>query len=102
MINFIYNYRPTHLLAYSQAILREMVKRGYRFNLEKYNNYFKSKGLSDDYIAFEGDSYIVITPFEHDMNNVYLKICCWNLYEKYIRGQEGFTEESIKFIRENI
>ena len=43
LINFIYRYKPIDLLAYSQMVLREMNRRGYKFNLEKYNNYFKSK-----------------------------------------------------------
>ena len=30
LINFIYKYKPIHLLAYSQEVLREMKKRGYK------------------------------------------------------------------------
>lgn len=33
------------------------------------------------------------------MNNVYLEICCWNLYEKYLCN--GISEEDMKKI-ENI
>ena len=40
--------------------------------------------------------------FENNHNDEYLKICCWNLYEKYIRGQSGFTNKAINFIKKNI
>ena len=102
LINFVYKYKPIHLLAYSQVVLREMKKRGYKLSFKKYNNYFESKGLDDELILFEDDGYIDLQPFEWDMNNEYLKICCWNLYEKYIRGQEGFTDEAIDFIERRI
>ena len=41
-------------------------------------------------------------PFKNHHNEEYLKICCWNLYEKFIRGQSGFTDEAIDFIKKNI
>lgn len=102
LINFIYRYKPIELLAYSQMVLREMQKRGYRFNLDKYYKYFKSKNLDVELIQYEEDSFIIIEPYAYDMDKQYLKICCYNLWEKYIRGQSGFTSEAIEFIKKHL
>lgn len=101
LINFIYEYSPYQLLIYSQLVIKEMRRRGYKCNLEKYNNYFLSKGIDEDDLKLD-TMWFCENPFSNHMNYTYLLICCWNLYEKYIRGQEGFTEESIKFIKEKL
>lgn len=38
--------------------------------------------------------------FIHHHNDDYYKICCVNLWEKYIRGQPGFTHQAILEISE--
>ena len=81
-----------NLLVYSYLVIQEMRKRNIKIkSFDKYNNYFN--GLSfytniKEYVPFRGYH-----------NDEYLKICCWNLYEKYIRGQNGFNEENIAFIK---
>lgn len=86
LINYIYDYPKIYLYSYSQVIIKEMSKRGYKIN--KWNNYecyFSNIDKSDkEYI--ETFSYD-----EH--NNEYFKICYYNLYEKYLRGQKDFTDE---------
>ena len=96
LINFIYEfpYDKFDLSEYSCIIIQEFRNRGYKINLEKFENYFS---VADRIIKVP-----YYLPFEKHMNDEYLKICCWNLYEKYIRGQEGFTYEAIKFIKNTI
>ncbi len=97
LINFIYKYNKIDLLIYSQMLLQEMQRRGYKFNLTKYYDYFKDLD-SDDVNDINGQWLIGGGIFEKEMNYTYLKICCWNLYEKMIRGQGGFTNEAQYFI----
>lgn len=94
LINFIYEYKKFDLCDYSCFVIDEFRKRGYKINLERFENYFS---IADRIIK---EPYY--KPFYYHMNEEYLKICCWNLYEKYIRGQQGFTDEAIKFIKKQI
>lgn len=93
LINFVYEYDKEELFAYSEMVISEMLRRGYKIkSVENFVNYF---GVDYDYY-YTGKE----TCFDNHMNKEYLKICCWNLYEKYLRGQKGFTPEAIKFIKE--
>lgn len=57
-------------------------KRGYRIN--KWDNYI-------DYFKIPTPIFNDVMFDEH--NDEYLKICYYNLYEKYIRGQKDFTKD---------
>lgn len=95
LINFIYKYDKYVLWLYSDKVIKELEKRGYKIkSFEKFDAYFKN--TEKFYFPYGYDV------FAGHMNNEYLKICCWNLYEKYIRGQEGFTDEAIDFIKNNL
>lgn len=108
LINFVYEYEKSDLFIYSLMVIKEMLKRKYKLNLDKFCNYFDRTHsfLFDTYIYNITSNIKTIdeeiewrdVPFSNHMNNEYLKICCWNLYEKYLRGQEGFTDEAIEFI----
>ena len=90
LINYIYHYNKKELYIYSAMVIQEMLKRGYHINnFQNYQEYFKGIDFKvlEDY-----------TPFKIAHNDTYLKICCWNLYEKYIRGQKGFSIEAYQFI----
>lgn len=83
LINYVYNYTKMFLLDYSTAVLDEMHKRSIEIkSFEKYNNYFAGVKTLDYPVRFE----------EHD--NEYLTICYYNLREKYLRGQNDFTEDT--------
>ena len=95
LINYVYDYEKTDLYYYSILIINEMKKRNYKIKSEKYNNYFQEyKGK----IAL----FYMEDIFKNHHNEAYLKICCWNLYEKYIRGQSGFTPQAIEFIKSKL
>lgn len=99
LINFVYEYSVYDLLIYSQMVLKEMQNRGYKFNLKNYNEYFKE--VDEDDLKIEPEMWLIGSDglFGNHMNYTYLKICCWNLYEKYIRGQKDFTDETIRYIQ---
>lgn len=71
----------TCLYHYSVDVIREMIKREYKVNFERFQEYF-SKVIY---------SYMYENYPEHD--NEYLTICYYNLKEKYLRGQKDFTKE---------
>lgn len=97
LINFIYEYNKVDLLIYSQWLLHEMDKRGYKYNLKNYYEYFKD--LDQEDVRDINTQWIIAGGiFEKHMNREYLYICCWNLYEKLIRGQKGFTREAERYI----
>lgn len=74
-----------------------MDKRGYKYNLKNYYEYFKD--LDQEDVRDINTQWIITSGiFEKHMNKGYLYICCWNLYEKIIRGQKGFTREAKAFI----
>lgn len=82
LINYIYKdeYKnKKDLLAYSNIVLEEMKKRGYRINYGNFDEYFK--GVATD----------IVKPFLNHQDDEYLRICFYNLKEKYMRGQKDFS-----------
>lgn len=103
LINFVYEYDVEDLFNYSVMIYNEMIKRHFILDITRLCRYFDEKEFYA--LGFTGDELDLWSntkPFKNHMNEEYLKICCWNLYEKYIRGQKGFTDEAIKFIKKQI
>ena len=87
LINFLYDYHFGHLLGYTNLIIAEMEKRGYKINLEGADNYFRP--LIEQNGGYKLPFYECL--FEDKMNERYLKQCLYNLQEKYDVG--GITEE---------
>ena len=81
LINYIYNYPKEYLLTYTNKVIKEMKKRNIKIkSYANYNNYFEGIVEKKD-MVFK----------EHNIE--YLTICYWNLREKYLRGQKGFSDE---------
>lgn len=109
LINFLYTYNDykEQLFSYSNRVLIEMMRRNIKIkSFEKYRNYFN---LSDSkfmnqyemmyQIATETNSKCFTRElFKIEMDDKYLVICCYNLFEKYIRGQSGFKDDTRDFI----
>ncbi|MEG0168664.1 pyrimidine dimer DNA glycosylase/endonuclease V [Anaerorhabdus sp.] len=77
LINFIYDYSPSHLYTYSQLIMNEMIKRNYKISdqaLNRNTNYFKNKKVRK--IRYD-------QLFKDKMNDHYLRQCYYNLEEKF-------------------
>lgn len=86
LINYVYFYPKSYLKAYSDKVLDEMRKRGISVRtMDKYNTYFA--GVADEDVSFP----------EHDQT--YFKICYYNLYEKYLRGQKDFSTERMNELK---
>ncbi|GEK35243.1 pyrimidine dimer DNA glycosylase/endonuclease V [Kurthia sibirica] len=82
LINYIYEYPKDDLYIYTEKVMAEMTKRGYKIRaFDKMNNYFS------DLVEVEE-----VTPYEHHHNKEYLEICFYNLKEKFIRGQKDYEE----------
>ncbi len=85
LINFIYEYTPSHLYTYSNLVIDEMKKRGYRISstaLQRYTIYFENKNPRR--IAYS-------QLYKGKMNHRYLLQCFNNLQEKYDCG--GISKE---------
>lgn len=92
LINYIYDYPKIYLYNYSQIVINEMIRRGYKINKwDNYNKYFNDINIDD----FNNISKFVYR--EHDKE--YFIICYWNLYEKYLRGQKDFNFDKWDKIR---
>lgn len=88
LINYVYEYPKDYLQNYSQLVINEMMNRGYRISdnsRQNYRHYFKKD------LSFINNFTDIITFPEH--NHEYLKICYYNLLEKYRRGQVDFEPE---------
>lgn len=103
LINYIYTYDKIDLLNYSCLVILQMKKRNFNLDLKNYYEYFrelytcsKEPRFNFGMITIEENCPPLIFNLTH--NEDYLKICCWNLYEKYLRGQKGFTPKAIQFI----
>lgn len=81
LINYIYNYPKEFLKTYSDGVIIEMKRRHIKIReMAKYNIFFKD-------VKTVGSA----TYPEH--NREYLKICYYNLMEKYMRGQRDYSKE---------
>lgn len=82
LVNKIMEYPLNHLASYSKIVINEMVRRGYNLNKEKINYVYEFCGEPN--ISFD-ELYMGWH------NEEYIKICLYNLYEKYICG--GILED---------
>ena len=91
LVNFVLDYDYNHFISYAYYIRKEMTRRGYR----------TMNSVWDKIVALKPNwGLLRLTDvYLEKMNNTYLEICCWNLYEKYLCG--GISEEDMKKI-ENI
>lgn len=88
LINYIYDYNCHYLKAYSDKVIAEMRRREINIrDFSKYDDYFW--GMQN---GFAGKEIVGLESGlrfkEHD--DEYLRICYYNLKEKYMRGQKDF------------
>lgn len=77
LVNKIMDYPLNHFSSYAKLVIIQMNKRGYKLNKEKIEYVYNFCGnpnipFDDIYIDWHNDEYI--------------KICLYNMYEKYICG----------------
>lgn len=83
LINYIYDYPKDDLYLYTEKVMGEMKKRGYKIRaFEKMNAYFEDLHEVEEKAIYK----------DHH-NDEYLQICYYNLKEKFIRGQKDYEAE---------
>ena len=90
LINYIYDYPLSDLYVYSHMVTSQMQKRGFQIR-----SFAKMQAYFADSIDLENASELILNhqPFVLHHDWVYLNICCFNLYEKYLRGQKDYSAE---------
>ena len=76
LVNFVLDYDYDHLISYAYYVREEMTRRGYRTMQSVMD---KIVSLKPDYNLLSFDKV-----YQEKMDDCYLQICYWNLYEKYI------------------
>lgn len=83
LVNFVLDYDFDHFINYAAAVQSEMLTRGYRTMNSVWD---KIISLKPTWNQLPHDEI-----YKEKMNNEYLTICYYNLYEKYLCG--GIKEE---------
>lgn len=96
LINYIYEYPKSDLLAYTELVLAEMRARGFNIRtFDKMERYFAD---------VEADE--VPVPYARHHDDTYLTICYYNLFEKFLRGQKDYSAKEFarleKFYHERV
>ena len=103
LINYVYNYKKGNLFNYSVLVIAEMEKRGYKISKwDNFINYFQLnlkeplnlKNIKESILLEYPKWEFAHTFKEHDSK--YYKICLFNLYEKFIRGQNNISDLLIR------
>ena len=77
LVNNIMKYPLNHFASYSKLVFDEMLKRNYKVNLKKIEYVYEFAGSPN--ISFEK---IYVDWHSEE----YIRICLYNMYEKYICG----------------
>lgn len=90
LVNFVLDYDYDHFINYAAEVRKEMTKRGYRTMDSVWK---KIASLKPDWKQLSFNEI-----YKEKMNNDYLKICFYNLWEKYLCG--GIKELDYQNIRD--
>lgn len=83
LVNFVLNYPFDHFISYAAEVREEMTRRGYRTMNSVWD---KITSLKPDWKQLPHNEI-----YSEKMNDIYLTICYYNLYEKYLCGGiDGF------------
>ena len=93
LINYVYEYHKESLLLYTQYVINEMSRRGYK--IKSFDNYYR---YFMGYIVDLEDVINEVNPFPDHHTDRYLLQCFYNLQEKYDRGQKDFTKEEYQML----
>ena len=95
VVNYVFNYKPEHLVAYHYLVMDEMIKRGYKPDpiwrnenwrgntLQEQSNWCSQSLVNEFYVAAAAGKAHLYP--EH--NSTYLQECLDNLHEKGIDVQ---------------
>ena len=96
LVNKILDYGVQHFKQYSNIVLKEMNKRGYKISKQSSENFIKNVCKAE----FENKFGIMFCDelYEYWMNDRYLVQCYYNLQEKYDCG--GLTKDEWSKVNE--
>lgn len=92
LVNFVTDYDYDHLISYAYYVREELTNRGIRTMNYVWDNICS---LKEDYNLLPLEEV-----YKKKMNGMYLRICFYNLYEKYLCGM--ISDEEIAPIYEII
>ena len=78
LVNFVLDYDYDHFISYAAEVREEMTKRGYRTMNSVWE---KIVSLKANWVKLPHNKI-----YKEKMDNIYLEICYYNLYEKYLCG----------------
>ena len=78
LVNFVLDYDYDNFISYAAEVRKEMTKRGYRTMNSVWE---KITSLKANWVKLPHNEI-----YKEKMNNIYLEICYYNLYEKYLCG----------------
>ena len=78
LVNFVLDYDYDNFISYAAEVREEMTKRGYRTMNSVWE---KITSLKVNWVKLPHNKI-----YKEKMNNIYLEICYYNLYEKYLCG----------------
>lgn len=90
LVNFVLNYPLDHFISYAAEVREEMTRRGYRTMNSVWD---KITSLKPDWKQLPHNEI-----YKEKMNDDYLEICLYNLWEKYLCN--GIKEVDIQNIIE--
>ena len=92
LVNKVLNYPSIHFVYYTNLILEEMQKRGYKINEKSYISFCNHITIGQSWFNHRDDIIINSNDlFKNWHNNRYLNQCLMNLQEKYDCG--GISNE---------
>lgn len=91
LVNFVLEYDYNHFISYAAEVREEMTRRGYR-TMEKV--WKKITSLKPEWERLPHNEI-----YKEKMDEVYLTICYYNLYEKYLcNGIKDFDFKKIMYL----
>lgn len=93
LVNFVLDFDYDNFISYAYYIREEMTRRKYKTMNTVWD---KIVSLKPNYTLLPIEDV-----YKSKMDIVYLRICCYNLYEKHLCGMK-FNQESILFIQNKI
>ena len=86
LVNEVLNYPTIHFVEYTNMILKEMNERGYKVNEKSYLNFCENIRKGQSYFHDKYNNSVIINNQVLWHDDIYLKICLYNLYEKALCG----------------
>lgn len=88
------------LFTYTLIVLAEFARRGYKIRQwEHIKKYFGELAYEEAFRVYSTGDFDTPSVFPDYHNALYMKICYYNLYEKFLRGQDDFTEIVMNLIK---